>query len=143
LASLPPRKWSEEFLAKVEEEGKKDEAYQKAKKEAALEEPSLKDRKVKEGIQQLREGLLYRGNLLWALEGIVLQILESEHDTKVEGHTGEDETIELVQRNFWWPKMNKRIIDFIGSCPECQKNKAVWHRTFSQSSPLELPYAPW
>jgi len=43
LASLPPRKWSEEFLAKVEEEGKKDEAYQKAKKKAALEVPALKD----------------------------------------------------------------------------------------------------
>ena len=143
LASLPPRKWSEEFLAKVEEEGKKDEAYQKAKKEAAQEKPVLKDRKVKEGILELREGLLYRGNLLWAPEGIVQQILKSEHDTKVAGHMGQDKTIELVRRNFWWPKMNEQIIDFVRSCPECQKNKTARHQPYSLSSPLELPYAPW
>ena len=81
----------------MEEEGKKDEAYQKVKKEAALEEPPLKDRKVKEGIPELREGLLYRGNLLWAPKGTVQQILESEDDTKVAGHMGQDKTIELVR----------------------------------------------
>ena len=43
LASLPARKWLKEFLAKIEEEGKKDEAYQKAKKEAVLEEAAPKD----------------------------------------------------------------------------------------------------
>jgi len=69
--------------------------------------------------------------------------MESEHDTKVAGHMGQDKTIELIRRNFWWPKMNERITDFVRSCPECQKNKASRHQPYGLSSPLELPYAPW
>jgi len=111
------------------------------KQEAVIEELSPKDRKVKE----IREenGLLYRKNLLGVLEGLVGRILESEHDTKVASHMGQDKTIELIRRNFWWPKMNERIIDFVQSCPECQQNKASRHQPYGLSSPLELSYAPW
>ena len=56
---------------------------------------------------------------------------------------GQDKTIELIRRNFWWPKMNERIIEFVRSCPECQQNKAACHQPYRLSSPLELPYAPW
>jgi len=142
LASLPSRKWSEDFLAKVREEGKKDEAYKQARKqEVAVDELSSKDRKV--GEMEYKDDLLYRGNLLWIPKGLVQRILESEHDTKVAGHMGQDKTIELIRQNFWWPKMNERIIDFVRSCPECQKNKASRHQPYGLSSPLELPYAPW
>ena len=39
--------------------------------------------------------------------------------------------------------MNKRIIDFVRSCPECQQNKVSRHQPYGLSAPLELPYAPW
>jgi len=55
---------------------------------------------------------------------------------------GQDKTIELIRRNFWWPKMKERIIDFVRSCPECQKNNASQHQPYGLSSLLELPYAP-
>jgi len=55
----------------------------------------------------------------------------------------QDKTIELIQRNFWWPKMNERIIDFVRSCPECQQNKASRHQPYGLSLLLEVPYAPW
>jgi len=142
MTSLPARKWSEEFLAKASEEGKNDEAYEQAKKqEAVTEELSPKDRKVKE--LSCENNLLYRRNLLWVPKGLVQGILESEHDTKVARHMGQDKTIELIRRNFWWPKMNERIIDFVRSCPECKQNKATRHQPYGLSSPLELPYAPW
>jgi len=67
--------------------------------------------------------------------------MKSKHDTKVAGHRGQDKTIELIRRNFWWPKMNKRIMDFVRSYPECQKTSR--HQPYGLSSPLELPYAPW
>jgi len=44
LASFPERRWAEEFLASVREEGKKDEVYEQARKqEAATEDTSPKD----------------------------------------------------------------------------------------------------
>ena len=105
------------------------------------ENPSPEDRKAREW--SCENGLLYRRNLLWVPKGLVQRIMESEHDTMVAGHTGQDKTIELIERNFWWPKMNERIIDFVRSSPDCQRNKASRHQPYGLSSLLELPYAPW
>jgi len=72
LASLSERRWTEEFLASISDEGKKDEAYEQARKqeaEAATEDPSPKDQNVKE--VGCENGLLYRGNLLWVPKGLV------------------------------------------------------------------------
>jgi len=95
LVSLLERRWAEEFLASVREEGKKDEAYEQARKqEAATEDPSPKDRKAKE--VSCENDLLYRRNWLWVPKGLVQRIMESEHDTKVAGHMGKDTTIKLI-----------------------------------------------
>jgi len=59
VASLPERRWTEEFLASIREEGKKDEAYEQARKpEAATEDLSPKDPKVKE--VSCENNLLYK-----------------------------------------------------------------------------------
>ena len=106
-----------------------------------MDELPSKDRKVEE--LENENGVLYRKNLLWVPKGLLQRILESEHNTKVAGHMGQDKTIELIRRNFWWPKMNERITDFVRSCPECQQNKASRQQPYGLSSPLELPYVPW
>ena len=140
LTSLPERKWSEKFLEEIRSEAGKDAAYQKAKKEAEPETLTPKDQKARE--VERKNGLLYRRKLLWVPNDMVQRVMESEHDTKVAGHMGQDKTIELIRGNFWWPKMNERIIDFVRSCPKCQQNKAKRHPPYGLSSPLELPYAP-
>jgi len=137
-ASLPARGWNPEFTKRVYQEGQKDRAYQQARKEA--EEQTNQTNK---GTLRIQDELLYRKDMLWVPEELIREIMESEHDTKVAGHMGQDKTIELIRRNFWWPKMNERIIDFVQSGPECQRNKASRHRPYGLSSPLELPYVPW
>jgi hypothetical protein len=74
---------------------------------------------------------------------LVCQILESEHNTKIASHMGLNKTIELIRRNFWWPKMDERIIDFVRSCTQCQKDKVAHYQPYGLLHPLELPYAPW
>jgi hypothetical protein len=83
--------------------------------------------------------------MLWIPDNkdLIQKILESEHDTKVAGHMGQDKTIELIRRNFWWPKMDERIIDYVRSCTECQRNKVAHHQPYGLLHPLEHPYAPW
>jgi len=105
---------------------------------------SQKARKPGE-VLEVKDGLLYRKGMLWIPEdeNLIGTILESEHDSKIAGHMGQDKTIELIRRNFWWPGMDKRIIDYVRSCPECQKNKATRYHPYGLSSPLELPFAPW
>ena len=65
-------------------------------------------------------------------------ILQEEHDSEEAGHTGQEKTIELVWRNFFWPQMYQWIEDNIRSCPDCQKNKAAHHSCYGQLQPLEL-----
>jgi len=146
LSSLPARRWNRAFLEEIEKLAKEDPQYQEAKLafleengKLAKEDPQYQEAKE----MRIQGNLLYRKEKLWTPAAAVQRVMESEHDTRVAGHMGQDKTIELIRRNFWWPKMNKRIIDFIRSCPECQKNKAARHRPYSLSSPLELPYAPW
>jgi len=110
--------------------------------EAALVKEQRMDQKARNELE-IRDELLYRKSMLWVPGKLVQGILKSEHETKVAGHMGQDKTIELIRRNFWWPKMNERIIDFVRSCPECQQNKASRHQPYGLSSLLELPYAQW
>ena len=144
LASLPNRKWSKEFLATIVREGKRDQEYgeTRKRKESGLVESAPKVRKDREGKEdseiRLQDDLLYRKGKLWIPEGAIRSVLESEHDTKVAGHMGQDKTIEIIRRNFWWPRMNERIIDYVRSCAECQKNKSARHAPYRLSSPLEL-----
>jgi len=118
LASLQPRQWSEGFAEAVKEAGKKDREYQGAVKEleAVLGKAALNDRKVEEEaarprevrqrdrkvrteeVLEIKEGLLYQKGMIWIPEDGNLKtlILESEHDTKVAGHMGQDKTIQLI-----------------------------------------------
>ena len=70
-------------------------------------------------------------------------IVSKEHDTLVAGHMGQDKTVKLVQRNFFWPQMDSWIRDYVGSCKDYQKDKAICHARYGLLQPLEVPYAPW
>ena len=86
--------------------------------------------------------LHYRGRL-YVPKQMIPTILESEHDNKVAGHFGQEKTIELLRRNFWWRGMDTDITAYILVCPDCQRDRSRRHRRYSLLSPLELPYAPW
>jgi hypothetical protein len=94
----------------VEKAGEKDPEYsrlrkaleeeeRRASKEVAVlpREKERKDRKVLEKLS-IEERLLYRKGMLWVLDDkdLIREVLESEHDTKIAGHMGQDKMIELV-----------------------------------------------
>ena len=69
--------------------------------------------------------------------------LESEHNSKVAGHIGQEKTIVLLRRNFWWSRMHTNITAYIQACQDYQWDKS-WHpRRYGLLLPLELPYVPW
>ena len=70
-------------------------------------------------------------------------ILQSEHDSKLAVDFGQEKTIELERRNFWWTRMDTDITAYVQACPVCQSDKSRRHRRYGLSSPLEVPYAPW
>ena len=58
-------------------------------------------------------------------------------------HFGQEKTIELVTRNFYWEKLADGINDYVRSCDECQHNTSPRHTKYGLLQPLEVPYAAW
>jgi hypothetical protein len=96
-----------------------------------------------ERILELQDGLLYCKGLLWVSENARNVILHTKHNSPVARYFSQDKMIELIQCNFWWPKMDQEIIEYIRSYLECQKDKVTCHKLYGLLSPLELPYVPW
>ena len=94
---------------------------------------------------ELEDGLIYYKNRLFILsnEDLLTEIAKGCHDSKVAGHFGQEKTIELVTRNFYWGKLADWINDYVRSCDECQHNKSLRHTKYGLLQPLEDPYAAW
>jgi len=91
------------------------------------------------------DGSLYYKEHVYVPDSLELKrtIVSKEHNTLVAGHMGQDKTVELVRRNFFWPQMDSWIQDYVGSCEDCQKDKAIRHARYGLLQPLEVPYPPW
>ena len=88
--------------------------------------------------------MLFCKGKVWILSDPLLRklIMESEHDSHMAGHMGMDKTMEMVNRNFYWPEMAKDIEDYVRSCEDYQKNKASRPKRYGALHPLELSYVP-
>ena len=65
-------------------------------------------------------------------------VFENEDDTMVAGHMGMDKTLEMINRNFYWPRIAEDIEDYVRSCDDCQRNKASRYKSHGTLHPLEL-----
>ncbi|QRW26330.1 Retrotransposable element Tf2 protein [Rhizoctonia solani] len=86
--------------------------------------------------------------LLWYCRKLV--VLDSEplkewllkefHNSPLAGHPGQQRTLELVSRNYWWPGMKSSAKEWVECCPTCQANCRA-HAPVISLKPLEvLPF---
>ena len=71
------------------------------------------------------------------------KILKAEHDSRVAGHFGQFKTLERIKANFYWPKMDQEVEEYVRSCDSCQQNKATRHKKYGLLDPLDIPNRPW
>lgn len=138
LQMLPKVRFDDMFLDTVRNYGRNDPAYTEEISRCASGNPSRPDAEQVDGVLYVQGRLAIPDSL-----DLRVQIMESEHDSKVAGHMGMDKTLELIKRNFFWKGMSNQISDFVRSCPICQAVKAPRHGRYGLLHPLELPYAPW
>jgi len=89
------------------------------------------------------EGFLLFNNLIYVPYSLRTKILEIHHDSISAGHFGVSKTLELISRNFWWPKIGNDVKKFIKSCITCCKAKIPKHKPYGLLSPLSTPERPW
>jgi hypothetical protein len=130
---------SSAFLDLLRQAGEKDPEW-RATRDAVLR----KDENVAEEFE-VKDGLLYYENR-WVIPddlALKLRILRENHDSKVAGHFGQFKTSERMKQNFFWPKMDQEVRDYVRSCDVCQRDKVSRHKRYGLLQPLEIPYRPW
>ncbi|KAF8752650.1 hypothetical protein RHS01_07611 [Rhizoctonia solani] len=87
--------------------------------------------------------LWYRGKLVVPdSEALKEQLLREFHDSPLAGHPGQQRTLELVSRNYWWPGMKSSAKEWVECCPTCQANRRA-HNPVIALKPLEVPPFPF
>ena len=88
--------------------------------------------------------LLYKGRVCVPKDNeIRRRILVECHDTPSAGHPGVNKTYSLVKRQFYWPGMNKDVLEYVTKCHKCQVNKAERLKMGGLLHPLEIPSGKW
>ena len=124
---------------------------------AVIEEACLLDNQIQETIRgmlphiQLPEnvvmvdGLAYHQDQVFVPENddLKAQLLHLYHDSPLAGHLGQNGTIELVQRIYWWPGMRTYIQNYVKGCHTCAQHKHRNWKTPGTLVTLPIPDGPW
>lgn len=65
------------------------------------------------------------------------------HNGPYAGHTGRNNTLELIQQQFWWSTLTRDVFHYIANCVSCQRNKTHPHKPAGLLQPLAIPDYPW
>ncbi|RVW75511.1 Transposon Tf2-2 polyprotein [Vitis vinifera] len=105
--------------------------------------------------QQVKEGVIRRywleGDLLvakggrWYVPtgGLRKELLRETHDVKWAGHPGEERTLALLARSYYWPKMGEEVQVYVKTCLVCQMDKTERKKAAGLLQPLPIPEKPW
>jgi len=69
--------------------------------------------------------------------------MEAEHDSSLAGHFGTYKTIGRVRANFYWPKVDEQITEYVRSCDICQHTKVIRHKKYGLLEAIDVPIRPW
>ena len=65
------------------------------------------------------------------------------HDDRLAGHFGIAKTLELLSRNYWFPKMSRYVKQYVTTCDLCSRSKPSRHMKHGELLPLLIPSGPW
>ena len=72
-----------------------------------------------------------------------LKLLRLVHDAPIGGHQGRARTLELLQREYYWPKMYETVARYVKSCHVCSRVKASREKKQGLLKPLPVPERRW
>jgi hypothetical protein len=90
-------------------------------------------------------GLLRLDDRIWVpdADDLRLRILQYKHDHILSGHFGQSKTIDLIRREYVWPKLRTFVKEFCKTCVTCLRSKSPRHRPYGLLKQLPIPERPW
>ena len=71
------------------------------------------------------------------------KIVALNHDSQIAGHPSRWKTLELVSRNYWWPRMSRYIGQYTATCDLCIRTKIQRQLPTGHLEPLPTPDTRW
>lgn len=71
------------------------------------------------------------------------KILKENHDDPLASHLGFYKTVNRIQEKYYWPRMNKEILDYVKRCEPCRANKTptyIVRHELGEAKPLTEPW---
>jgi Integrase zinc binding domain len=93
----------------------------------------------------MHEGLPYHGNQIYVpdTQQLRLAVMRLYHDSLIARHLGQQGTLELVRRQYWWENMTAYVRSYVQGCHTCARNKHSNKRLAGIMEPLPIPMGPW
>src|SRR6202030_1151265 len=93
----------------------------------------------------LPNGLITFRNRVYVPRDMSLRadIIANHHDTPIAGHPGQHKTLELILRDYWWPRIAHDVRRYVEGCETCQRTEAKRTPRTSPLHPHEPPTRPW
>jgi len=125
---------------------------------AIIEEAISSDQEIQERIRTLllhinelpndvisHDGLAYHGDQIFVPDDneIKAMIMRLYHNSPIVGHLGQQGTLELVQRMYWWKGQALYVRDYVKGCHTCAQHKHRNWKTPGTLQPLPTPTGPW
>jgi len=86
---------------------------------------------------KIEDGVLFYQDQCYIPDNPKVQkmIIQQIHDSPMTGHLGQDSTLEMIQRHYWWPCLHHFVYKYVAGCATCQQNKVNTHL-------MQLPVQP-
>src|ERR1700694_1305339 len=70
-------------------------------------------------------------------------LIREAHEPALFAHPGQNKTLELLKREYWWSGRNKDIKTYVRNCRQCGRNKTRHDKTPGLLHPLPVPNHVW
>ena len=88
--------------------------------------------------------LYYRSRLVIPdNDELKVKILRAVHDAPSGGHPGRGKTLELIQREYYWPRLFETVRRYVSCCHTCRRAKASREKYHGLLKPLPVPERRW
>jgi hypothetical protein len=90
----------------------------------------------------LQDGLLCRLGHICVPSSEQVKLIWEAHYSRVAGHFGVEKTVEMLQKHFYWMKLQQEVGKYIRSCTSCSIAKLTTKKQ-GMYTPLPTPDRPW
>ena len=76
-------------------------------------------------------------------DSLCMHIISSHHDSPITGHLGYQKTQELIEQQYYWPRLAMDVCSYVTQCDHCRRFKGSNTKPTGSAVPLQPSTMPW